>query len=258
MKRTVHADEESQPLKGLDPDDKESQSSKGLDAVPPANATSIAPSSLGGSSSSPANNPIFLAKMVIRKVLSILITDDEGGDVGPSVEGYSVIGFLKDVLIGVVMGLVTISLMIFLDHINVIHLQSAHNFRENAFAMLNDPETIANLEEAGVKFITMDQYQLMKEELDGADEKIEDMKEKVAAKVKEMAEIEAKLGPIKEEYEKRLAATTLPLDKWCGTCAWGGGGNCDARKQYFIDTYGHGEVSAKVAIMKQSPKCKNE
>ena len=115
MKRTVHADEESQPLKGLDPDDKESQSSKGLDAVPPANATSIAPSSLGGSSSSPANNPIFLAKMVMRKVLSILITDDEGGDVGPSVEGYSVIGFLKDVLIGVAMGLVTISLMIFLD-----------------------------------------------------------------------------------------------------------------------------------------------
>ena len=73
-----------------------------------------------------------------------------------------------------------------------------------------------------------------------------------------MADIEAKLGPIKEEYEKRLAVTTLPLDKWCGTCAWGGGGNCDARKQYFIDTYGHGEVSAKVAIMKAHPKCKNE
>ena len=53
--------------------------------------------------------------MVMRKVLSILTTDDEGGDVGPSVEGYSVIGFLKDVLIGVVMGLVTISIMIFLD-----------------------------------------------------------------------------------------------------------------------------------------------
>lgn len=145
-----------------------------------------------------------------------------------------------------------------LADINIIHLQSAHNFRENAFAMLNDPETIANLEEAGLKFINMDQYTLMQEELGEADKKIGEIREKTAEKAKEMADIEAKLGPIKEEYEKRLAVTTLPLDKWCGTCAWGGGGNCDARKQYFIDTYGHGELSAKVAIMKAHPKCKNE
>ena len=142
--------------------------------------------------------------------------------------------------------------------LNIIHLQSAHNFRQNAFAMLNDPETIANLEDAGIKFIPMDSYTMMQEEIDGFDKKIESIKDKLAEKVKELADAEEKSGPLKEEYEKMVANSNLGLEKWCSTCPWGGGGTCDARKAYFMDTYGHNEVSAKLAIMKQSPKCKGE
>ena len=58
--------------------------------------------------------------MVLRKVLTILTTDDDG-DVGPAMEGYSIVAFLKDVIIGIAMGLATISVLIFLDREFIYH-----------------------------------------------------------------------------------------------------------------------------------------
>ena len=125
--------------------------------------------------------------------------------------------------------------------------------------MVNDPETIANLEEAGLKFMPMPEYVRMQEELEAyGTERLEEKKKTLEERTKELADKQAEIGPLKEEYEKKVANSNLGLEKWCGTCPWGGSGTCDARKGYFIGTYGHNEVSAKVAIMKQSPKCKGE
>ncbi|KAL3782941.1 hypothetical protein ACHAWO_011390 [Cyclotella atomus] len=231
-----------------------------LDAAPPTNATSAsAPSVLGGGSSSgPGGNPILLAKMVLRKVLTIVTSDnDESAVVGG--DGYGPITLLKDVFIGTIFGLVTISMLIFMDHLNIIHLQSAHNFRESAFAMLNDPETLANLEEStGLKFIPVSEYESIQSEINEASEKLAKIQSTIQERVKEGEEKKAELGPLKEEYEKLLANSNLGLENWNGDAKWGGGGSCDARKQYFIDTYGHSEVTAKVAIMKQTPNCKKD
>lgn len=100
--------------------DEESQSLlQTLDAVSPAptNVTSASvPSVLDGSSSAAASggNPILLAKMVLRKVLTIVVSDaDESAPAGS--DGYGPISLLKDVFVGTVFGLVTISMLIFMD-----------------------------------------------------------------------------------------------------------------------------------------------
>ena len=124
--------------------------------------------------------------------------------------------------------------------------------------MLNDPETHANLKEAGLILIPMEDYNRAKHLYAYMVKTIEGAKKDIEEGTKELAEKQAEIGPLKEEYEKMLTNSNLGLEKWCGTCLWGGGGTCDARKEYFIGTYGHDEVSAKVAIMKQSPKCRGE
>ena len=57
--------------------------------------------------------------------------------------------------------------------VNIIHLQSAHSFREYTFYMLNDAETLADLEETGLKFIPITDYNALKEEVVIAKGKLE-------------------------------------------------------------------------------------
>ena len=142
--------------------------------------------------------------------------------------------------------------------INIFHFQSAHNFRDSAFAMLNDPETLSNLEAAGLKFIQTEEYEIMKQEINTAQERIEKIKEEISKREQQKIGKSAELGPLKEELDKTLAESTWGYHQWCGKCPWGGAGNCDARKQYFMDEYGHTEVSAKFNIIKKHPKCKSE
>ena len=52
--------------------------------------------------------------MVLRKVLTIVMTDDD--ETAPSgMNGYGAITLLKDIFVGTLFGLVTISFLIFLD-----------------------------------------------------------------------------------------------------------------------------------------------
>ncbi|KAL3792477.1 hypothetical protein HJC23_000949 [Cyclotella cryptica] len=203
-------------------------------------------------------NPMLYSKLILRKVFAIVSSDED--ETAPSAaNGYGIITLLKDVTIGTVFGVLTISILIFLDHINVIHLQSAHNFRQSAFSVVNDPETLATLEEsAGLKFIPVSDYNAMKSEIEAATGKVAKVKDTMAERIKETEEKKAELGPLQAEYEKLLKESTLELDKWCGECSWMGGTSCDSRKQYFMDQYGHTEIFSKVAIMKQSPGCKKK
>lgn len=124
--------------------------------------------------------------------------------------------------------------------------------------MLNDPETLSYLEAVGLKFIQTDEYEMMKQEAITAHERIEKLKEKISEREGQIIEKSAELGPLKEELDKTLAESTWGYHQWCGKCKWGGSGNCDARKQYFMDEYGHTEVSAKFNIIKKHPTCKSE
>ena len=106
MKRTtLNPAQESQSLIGSTTRDA---------AVPPANATNIVASSRNSS-----NNPIMLAKMILQKVY-IVLTDEDGGDDNDNkgcskMDARYVLQYIKDVLIGLFYGVVTVSFFIFLD-----------------------------------------------------------------------------------------------------------------------------------------------
>ena len=93
---------------------------------PKAPATAFAAAS--GSDSAPAgagNNPVFLAKVIMKKVFTLLVESDEEDLTRPG----GIVTLLKDIILGVILGVLTISILIFLDHRDVVHFQSAHNFR---------------------------------------------------------------------------------------------------------------------------------
>jgi len=203
-----------------------------------------------GSTSPPrgaSNNPVFLAKAIFRKVFDILAAtdEDEGG----------IITAAKDIFIGIMCALIVISLMIFLDHHNVIHFQSAHTFRTAAFQMLNDAETITNLEESSsLKFMTMADYESLRKEIEGARQRITSAGEVLEKRTKEVDESEKELVSIRAEHESFHGNPLLGLNKFCGACVWAGKVSCDGRVVYMQDTYKSTLIQAQFAAM-EIPTC---
>mmetsp|Transcript_11920 Transcript_11920/g.24041 ORF Transcript_11920/g.24041 Transcript_11920/m.24041 type:complete len:251 (+) Transcript_11920:92-844(+) len=199
------------------------------------------------------SRPMAIFQKVMEHAVARVSTDDESQD---DTGGFIVI--IKDCFIGMVFGLLTISCLIFLDHHNIIHLQSAHNFREAAFQSLNNPETIANLEESsGMKFMTSEQYNSWQKEIDEATSKMESAKQKLEDRTKEAETKSTELAPLEEEYEKLVNNPLVGLDKYCGECKWSGKTTCDGRADYLKNTYNLSPVAAKIGAM-NTPSCKKE
>ena len=106
--------------------------------------------------------------------------------------------------------------------INIIRLDSVRAFHKDALDVFNNPETLTNLEESGLKLMPVDEYELMMEQLDGADYQIQTLKELIAERVKFLNELQVELAPLKEEHDELITKDVFMLDKWCGTCKWGG------------------------------------
>mmetsp|Transcript_25986 Transcript_25986/g.40945 ORF Transcript_25986/g.40945 Transcript_25986/m.40945 type:complete len:250 (+) Transcript_25986:115-864(+) len=191
----------------------------------------------------------FLANIIARKVLALLASSsDEEGVTQPS--GF--IALLKDVIVGIILGVMTISTLIFLDHRDVVHFQSAHNFRNAAFQLLNDPETIANVEESSdLKFMTIIEYESKRKELDSVVEK-KAGNEEILKKRTEEAEVKKKeVEGMREEYEKLMGNPLLQLGSFCGSCSWKAGTTCDSRVQFLKDTYNTRPIQAKLSAMEK-------
>lgn len=235
---------------------KESPCAEDVDVESPQDKGSPSTKSLSASS---GHNPIFLAKVILRKVITNLTSDEENGT---NDEAFGIIAVLRDIIVGIILGVVTISVMIFLDHRNVIHLQSAHNFRDAAFSLLNDPETLASIEEsAGLKFIKIDQYESMRNEIDKMlaenDKKLKE-REEAEAKQKELVEKhEKEVVPLLKEYAKLISHPLIGLDKFCGTCVWAGKVTCGEREVFMKDTHKMGTIAAKLNVM-ETPSCKKQ
>ena len=149
----------------------------------------------------------------------------------------------------------TISTLIFLDHRGVVHFQSAHNFRNAAFQMLNDPETIATIEESSdLKFMTMTEYESKTKEIESVAEKQAKNQEILDKRTGE-AEVKAKeVAAIKDEYNALMGNPLLGLDKYCGGCSWSGRTTCDGRVGFLQDTYNTRPLVAKINAMLH-PSC---
>ena len=213
-----------------------------------------APNDKGGSESSAVHGrsgPAFLTR---RKFLSytFLLTEEEEH----LSHAGKIIVILRDVIIGIILSLVFISILVFFDHRDVIHLDSAHNFRSMAFQLMNDPETIATLEEStDLKFLTVDNYESMKREIE---------KKQVELKTptfneKRTKELEERIksmdaDAIRKEHETLLKNPLLEWDKYCGTCAWQGSTSCDERAKFLQEKYTLGEAMSKIGAM-GAPSC---
>jgi len=139
-------------------------------------------------------NPVFLAKLIFRKVLDILTSSDEDDITQPG----GIISLLKDIVVGITLGVMTISALIFLDHRNVIHFQSARNFRNSASALLNDLQIIANIEESsGLEFMTVEECESEQKETDAAEAKVTKASELVQTRIKEAKEKHKEVDSIK-------------------------------------------------------------
>ena len=199
------------------------------------------------------HNPILLAKLVGRRFLHLMLTEE---DTDPSSNLGFAIGLLKDIILGIVFGVLTISLIIVLDHRNIIHLQSAHHLRDNVYATMSNPDNLAYLEEeTGMKFMSFEEYDSAKKEIDSSSDLTEQAKTKLDERTKELGEKKKELETIKEEYEKAKSDPKFKdLDNFCDSCKWGPT-TCGARVTYLIDTYNNGKIVAMMNLMKDG-KCK--
>ena len=148
-------------------------------------------------------------------------------------------------------------ILIFLDYRNIVQLGSARAFRQAAFELMTDPETVKTIEEnIDIKFIPVDVYTSMTEEIQRNNEKIAN-NDQLKLHEDDLVEKTAQLEVLKKEHAevKAKGNSLLGLDKWCDTCK-GGWGNCGMRVKYLMDTYHTPEIKAKVDIM-ATGKCVN-
>ena len=217
--------------------------------APKSPAPSFTPSSIGRS-----NNPFYLARLILRKVLDLLVGgDDESEDI-TTLGG--IIALLRDIVIGIFCGSMIVSFLMFLDHKDVIHLQSAHNYRQAMVSLLSDPGIREDVQESsGLIFMMMEDYQLKVKEIEKIPGEVKKMEEK---KIISDANLEAatkERDAIKPGYDKLVSDPLLGLDTYCGACFWQGKTNCNARKEYLMSTYNLGEIKAKLDMIKTLPQC---
>jgi hypothetical protein len=200
------------------------------------------------------HDPVTVAKLVLNKVRELISKEENEGDDIATSEGF--ISLLKDIFIGITFGILCISILIMLDHKDVIHLQSAHNYRNMAYTLLNDPETRASVQESsGLIFMRMEEYDKKAKEIEAVPAQVKELEEK---KKKSDANLEVatkERDDIKPGYDKLVSDPMLGLDTFCGDCAWNGGTNCNARKDYLMSTYNQKEIKTKLDMIKGTPQC---
>ncbi|KAL7438530.1 hypothetical protein ACHAXM_006334 [Skeletonema potamos] len=194
-------------------------------------------------------NPLMLARLVVRKFILLLTTDDEEDFSTPL--GYTV-GLLKDIILGVVFGILTISFVVVLDHRNVIHLESAHHLRNVAYASISDPETIKLLEaETDMRFMSAADYEAARKEIDDSVTSLDLAKAKLEERTKDLEEKQKELVTLTEEKKKLVEDPKLAgLGDFCGSCKWGST-NCDARVAYLGSQYNLAKIPAMMSLLKQ-------
>ena len=190
-----------------------------------------------------------LAGAVFRGVVDNVTAPDEDDVSRPG----GILTLVKQAFLGVVLGIALVAVLVYLDHLDVVHLESAHGLRDVAFEMLNDPETLANLQEAsGLKFLSMPEYEAMQREVEGSSEIIAKAEEELRQKGAEADEKWKEAKKAKVYRETLLHSPLLGLGAYCGDCAWNPGITCDARVKFLQDTYNVKPLKGKITVMEGS------
>lgn len=170
---------------------------------------------------------------------------------------------IKDIIIGLYLGVILICISILLDYSNIIHFQSAHHVRNSAYRLLDDPETLSNIEEsAELKFMQQTEYESIRKELGGVAKQLADRNEYVQDQMNQADTKQNEIDSIRSEHTDLIlkSKTVLELDKFCPECSWKGKTTCNDRVVFLMSRYKIGAPNAKVAAMEVAgtASCKKE
>ena len=107
-----------------------------------------------------------------------------------------------------------------------------------------------------MKFMSIIEYNSTMMEMNKAEQEMERLKNLLEERSAEGDEKKEILDTLSKEYNTLLSNPILGLDKFCGTCKWGGSGTCDDRVQYLMDTYGNSVLTAKLGAMEKHESCR--
>lgn len=198
-------------------------------------------------------HPVFLARVILRKVFLILATSDEEDVNRPG----GILSLLKDVIVGVIMGLILISIAILLDHRDIVPIRSARN-NFAVSQLLNDAETIANVEEfSDLKLMTPAEYESKRGKIDKLAEQKAKHQEALERHLSEVESKRREIDSIRKEYDDVMSDPSLELDKFCGECVWAGKVTCDGRVEFLKVTYNMRPIEGRIIAMQVST-CKKQ
>ena len=195
-------------------------------------------------------------RILLRKVMLALLTnlDDEELRREDTETILVIITLLKEVMLGILIAFVLGSLFLFLDHRFLLGLPTARNFRKATFALMNSKETLINFEEnAGLKFLDMEKYESMVQEIEEASNRTIMAESILKARDDDLAEIAEEMA----QYDGVLPKLfhSLGLHMFCETCTWGMKLNCINRAIHVENAYGSPKFEAMLSAMEDG-KCR--
>mmetsp|Transcript_11990 Transcript_11990/g.22264 ORF Transcript_11990/g.22264 Transcript_11990/m.22264 type:complete len:339 (-) Transcript_11990:470-1486(-) len=203
------------------------------------------------SASDSAHHPVFLAKMILRKVVTLLSSDEDNYDFTKPGEAF--INLLKDVIIGAIWGVIIIVIMIFSD--------PGGYFRNVTFqSLVIDPESIVSIEESSdLKFMPIAEYEIKRKEIDDAADKMANIDEIIGTRHKDVEMTKKEMETIEHEYHKLMAHPLIGLNNYCGECPWSGDGkvSCDGRVNFLQEKHNTKLNTARINAMLHS-SCKKQ
>jgi len=196
------------------------------------------------------------ARILFRKIAMAILTnlDDETLQREDTEVILIIITLLKEAMLGILIAFVAVSVCLFIDHRFLLHLPTARNFRRATFAVMNDKETLRNVEEnAGLKFMDMDEYDSMVSEIEKAENKTKLAESIFEKRGDDLIDMEKEKLQIERDHEQELVS--LGLDKFCGDCKWGEGkATCQWRVDMMKDKYETPKYQAMMSVM-QNGRC---
>eukprot|EP00571_Detonula_confervacea_P017781 CAMPEP_0172311854 /NCGR_PEP_ID=MMETSP1058-20130122/15811_1 /TAXON_ID=83371 /ORGANISM="Detonula confervacea, Strain CCMP 353" /LENGTH=500 /DNA_ID=CAMNT_0013025149 /DNA_START=71 /DNA_END=1573 /DNA_ORIENTATION=+ len=185
-----------------------------------------------------------------RKVGMAILTgiDDETLQREDTERILIVITLIKEATFGILIAFAVVSLVLLLDHRLLLNLPTARNFRRATFHLMNDKETLRNFEEnSGLKFMEMEEYAFMLDEIGKAANKTKFADDIFMTRSEDMVQMEKE----SKEYEQLISElrTSSGIDKFCPECIWSKKITCKQRGEALEKSNQLSKYQAMLAAM---------
>lgn len=195
-------------------------------------------------------------RVLLRKIAMAILTDldDETLQREDTETILIIITLLKEAMWGILIAFAFVLVFLCLDHIFALRLPTARNFRKASFAMMKDPDTLKSFEEnSGLKFVEMDSYDSMLQEIARADNKTKLAQSIFEKRGKELVEYSAQRDEMESKVKSIKASMGLerfnPEGVYHGAVA---DHSCQWRVNYLMTKNNVPKIKAIIHVMKRT------